>query len=307
MASGLCNRLQQILPLAKKVADEIVTEETEILNVGPPEHHDVSHKEITDCFTGGFLIPPGLPLRVLGAWVGSPDNALDRWEQIYSHIKKIIRQWNAIGASLLNRALLAKALLLSQCYYLLDCNGIPNKMLNKINNAICRFVRGPYSHLPYSFISAPLSLGGLNCPSLKERKLAYDAKFISDLLSSPSDVPWKLWTMADLSSALSKPRKKPGININPLLQRSIVKLSDLKLRVRHAYVSCRVLRYDISCAFPSMAARMDMPSTYHPAVPLQANRLSDDLVRRHVTTVNHLTWPGTKLTRAHADPMPMHQ
>ena len=280
---------------------------TDILVIGPPEHHDISHQEITDCFTGGFLIPPGLPLCVLGTWVGSPDYALDCWEQIYSHIKKIICQWNAIGMSLLNRALLAKALLLSRCYYLLDCNGIPNKMLNKINNTICRFVRGSYSHLPYSFISAPLSLGGLNCPSFKEQKLAYDAKFISDLISSPFDVSWKLWTMADLSNASSKPGKKPGININPLLQRSIVKLSDLEPHVRHAYVSCRMLRYDISCAFPSMAARMDMPSTYHPAVPLRANRLSDDLVCRHVTTVNHLTWPSTKLTWAHANPMPMCQ
>ena len=227
---------------------------TDILIVGPPEHHNISHQDITDCFTGGFLIPPGLPLCVLGTWVGSPDNALDCWEQIYSHIKKIIRQWNAIGASLLNRPLLAKALLLSRCYYLLDCNGIPNKILNKINNAICHFVRGSYSHLPYSFLSAPLSLGGLNCPSLKEQKLAYDAKFLGDLISSPFDTSWKLWTMADLSNASSKPGKKPGININPLLQCSIVKLSDLELRVRHAYVSCRMLRYDISCAFPSMAA-----------------------------------------------------
>ena len=52
---------------------------------------------------------------------------------------------------------------------------------------------------------------------------------------------------------------------------------------------------------------MDMPSTYHPAVPLRANRLSDALVHHHVTTVSHLTWPGTKLTCTHADPMPMRQ
>ena len=56
-----------------------------------------------------------------------------------------------------------------------------------------------------------------------------------------------------------------------------------------------------------MAACMDMPSTYHPAVPLCANCLSDSLVQRHITTVNHLTWPGTKLTWEHANPMPMHQ
>ena len=207
----------------------------------------------------------------MGAWVGSSNCASDCWQQIYSHIKKIICQWNAIGASLLNRALLAKALLLSRCYYLLDCNGIPTKILNKINSAICRFICGPFSHLPYSFLSAPLSLSGLNCPSLKERKLAYNAKFISDLISSPFNVSWKQWTMADLSHASSKPRKLPGININPLLQHSIVKLSDLELCVRHAYISCRTLRYDVLCAFPSMATRMDMPSTYHPTIPLQAN------------------------------------
>ena len=280
---------------------------TDVLVIGPPRHQDSPHPGITDCFTGGFIIPQGLPLRVLGAWVGSPNHAEDRWEQIYSHIKKIIRQWNAIGASLLNRALLAKALLLSRCYYLLDCNGIPTKLLNKITNTICRFVRGSYSHMPYAFLSAPLALGGLNCPSLKERKLAYDAKFMSNLISPPFDVNWKLWTLADLSAASSKPGKTPGPSINPLLQRSIVKLSDLEPRVRHAYISCRTLRYDVSCAFPSMAARMDMLSTYHPAVPLRANRLSDMLVQRHVTNVRLLTWPGTKLTRAHADPMPMHQ
>ena len=254
-----------------------------------------------------MLFRSGLPLRVLGAWVGSPNYAADRWSQIYSHIRKIVRQWNAIGASLLNRALLAKALLLSRCYYLLDCNGIPRPLLNKINSAICRFVRGPYSHMPYSFLSAPLSHGGLNCPSFKERKLAYDAKFIGDLISSPQDVAWKLWTHADLSDATSKPGKTPGIHMNPLLQHGIVKLSDLEPRLRHAYTSCRTLRYDISCAFPSMKARHDMPSTYHPAVPLRANRLSSALVLRHVTTVGHLTWPGTKLSRTDPNPMPLRQ
>jgi len=203
--------------------------------------------------------------------------------------------------------LLAKALLLSRCYYLLDCNGIPAPMLNKITNSVCRFVRGPYSHMPYSFLSAPLSRGGLNCPSLKERKLAYDAKFMGDLISEPLNLPWKAWAHTDLSCASSKPGKLPGTDLNPLLQRSMVRLSSLEPRLRHAYVSCRVLRYDVSCAFPSLAARLDMPSTYHPAVPLRANRFSDDLVRRHVTTVGHLTWPGTKLTRAAADPMPFRQ
>ena len=180
-------------------------------------------------------------------------------------------------------------------------------MLSKITSTVCRFIRGMYSHLPYAVLSTPLSLGGLNCPSLKERKLAYSAKFMSDLISPPFNVNWKLWMLADLSTTSSKPGKKPGLAINPLLQRSIVKLSDLEPQVRHAYISCRTLRYNVSCAFPSMAARMDMPSTYHPAVPLHTNQLSDALVQCHVTNVKLLTWLGTKLPCTHADPMPMCQ
>ena len=35
MTSGLCDRVRSILPLEKKVADEIVSEEAEILKLGP--------------------------------------------------------------------------------------------------------------------------------------------------------------------------------------------------------------------------------------------------------------------------------
>jgi len=44
MPSGLCDRLRRILPLAKKVADEIVSEETEILQELVPRMFEVMHK-----------------------------------------------------------------------------------------------------------------------------------------------------------------------------------------------------------------------------------------------------------------------
>ena len=43
MPSGLCDRVQRILPLAKKVADEIVSEETEILKELIPRMFEVMH------------------------------------------------------------------------------------------------------------------------------------------------------------------------------------------------------------------------------------------------------------------------
>jgi hypothetical protein len=143
----------------------------------------------------------------------------------------------------------------------------------------------------------------MNCPSLKERKLAYDAKFMGDLISLPLDLPWKDWTHMDLLLASTNPSRQDGVHLNPLLQLSVTKLSSLEPRVKSAFVSCRDLRYDISCAFPSLAARWDMPSTYHPALPLRLVRYSNSLRERGVLTVAHLLAPGNKLT--HADPLPM--
>ena len=44
MPSILCDRVQRILPLAKKVADEIVSEEMEILKEFIPRMFEVMHK-----------------------------------------------------------------------------------------------------------------------------------------------------------------------------------------------------------------------------------------------------------------------
>ena len=44
MPLGLCDRLQRILPLAKKVADEIVSEETEILKELIPRMFEVMYR-----------------------------------------------------------------------------------------------------------------------------------------------------------------------------------------------------------------------------------------------------------------------
>ena len=43
MPSGLCDRVQRILPLVKKAADEIVSEETEILKELIPRMFEVMY------------------------------------------------------------------------------------------------------------------------------------------------------------------------------------------------------------------------------------------------------------------------
>ena len=84
MPSGLRDRVQRILPLAKKVADEIVSKETELLKLGPDHHLLVVSEQATSpsetaksgrsCPLGGT----GAGLRAY-AWL-LPVGRYRRWE-----------------------------------------------------------------------------------------------------------------------------------------------------------------------------------------------------------------------------------
>jgi len=263
-------------------------EKTDVKPVGP---HDFQ----LQCFTGqsmaghiipgAFVLPPGSPLRVLGVWVASRDFAAPRWSQVDSHIGRIIRQWRAIGASAQNRSVLAKALMLSRCHFLLDGNGIPAYWRNRIGGKIQRFVRGNMSSMAYRTLEAPIEEGGINCPSLTTRQEACDLRFLSELVSGPQKVPWKRWVWKDvkLASFTCVTGKESGLN--PFLQRAHVKPSLLQDRVRQAFLTARRVGLDLSCAAPSQAARNKAPARLHPAIPAVASRNSRGLSALGIHTV----------------------
>ena len=254
---------------------------------------------------GSYVLSPSAPLRVLGVWVASPDRAAQRWLQLLTHIRGLISQWNNIGASLSNRVLIAKALLLSRCYYLLDGNGIPSRLLRKISNVISRFVRGRYSAAPYSFLESPLSAGGLNCPSLITRKSAYDLKLISDLISGPQTTPWKVWMAYDLSLSTAPDHRFARSGLNPFLQNSHTRfyrrLSNsssqrtMSDRLSDAFATAWSVGIDPRCSFPSLQAHLDYPILCHPALPkVSTGRPHDRLSALAIFTVGDLFAASTR-------------
>ena len=237
---------------------------------------------------GSFILPPSAPLHVLGVWVGSSGLAHARWSQIGDHITRLIRQWQAIGASLPNRVLLAKALMQSRCYYLLDGNSIPRRVLKKISNRIMNFVRGPFCRLPFVSLEAPLSSGGINCPSLISRSTAYDLKFLGDLISGSPSVPWKAWTMRNLTLFSHPSSSHCGIHLNPLLQCAFTKSSCLNDCLAAAFKSAQHVSLDLRSFFPSSHTIANMPLLYHPAIPTQFMKLSSHLTTHGIINVSHL-------------------
>jgi len=293
--------------VSRVIGSKFNMEKTDVKPVGP---HDFQLACYTQQDMGGWTIPgahvlpPADPLRILGVWVGSRDFASDRWLQIDKHIKKIISQWRAIGASARNRSLLAKALMLSRCHFLMDGNGIPPSMLTRIGNRIMNFVWGKFSAMAYRTLEAPLAEGGLNTPSLTTRKMAADLKFLSDLVTGDQKVPWKQWTWVDLKMASTSSRAGTHGGLNPFLQQAHTMPSLLQSRVSQAFLTARKFGLDIVCAAPSVAARMGTPILNHPALPRPGSQrfrklldLGDSGVRRVV----HLYAPpplrGTGLKR----------
>ena len=230
---------------------------------------------------GAYILPPADPLRVLGVWVAATDLAAPRWSQIHKHNTRLIRQWRAIGASVRNRALLAKALLQSRCYHLLDGNGIPPSTLRKMSQQIQNFVRGPFSVMPFDVLEAPLTEGGLGCPSLAHRKEAYDLRFLSHLISGPQRTLWKVWTWAGLRAASSTNNTANIVGLNPFLQRAYTRPTVLEPRLRQAFLTAKKYGLDLRCQAPPLAVRRAMPAFYHPATPLQASRYGGGCLGNH--------------------------
>jgi len=238
---------------------------------------------------GAYILPPEDPLRILGVWIGDTSLALPRWKQVERHVSKLIWQWTAIGASVQNRCVLAKALMQSRCYHLLDGNSIPTRTLNKISRKISGFVRGRFSAESYDTLEAPLNEGGLNCPSLVTRKRAYDLRFLSHLVSGSRQAPWQIWTWKDLSLATFSNTHLENSGLNPFLQLAFTKVSLLEPRVAQAFRTARQFGLDLDSCAPSWEARNNAPLLWHPALPGSRSARGKDCLESHgVSLVRHV-------------------
>ena len=230
---------------------------------------------------GAYVLPPTDPLWVLGVWVAALDLAAPRWAQIAKHNTRLMRQWRAISASVRNRALLAKALLQSRCYHLLDGNGIHPFTLRKMSQQIQNFVHGSFSAMPFDTLAAPLGEGGLGCPSLVHRKEAFDLRFLSQLISGPQQLPWKEWTWAGLCAATSTNKTASITGLNPFLQRAYTRPSALEACLRQAFLTAKKYGLDLRCQAPPLNVRRAMPVFYHLAAPLRSSRYRGRCLREH--------------------------
>jgi len=268
------------------VSSKFNLDKTDIKPLGPADFTQACFDSQTmggALLPGAYILPPTDPLRVLGVWVATPNFAAPRWAQIFKHNARLMRQWRAIGVSVCNRALLAKALLQSRCYHLLDGNGVHPSTLRRMSQQIQNFVRGRFSTMPFDTLAAPLEEGRLGCPSLIHRKEAFDLRFLSQLISGPQRLPWKEWTWAGLCAATSTSNTASIVGLNPFLQRAYTRPSVLEARLWQAFLMAKKYGLDLRCQAPPLNVRRAMPVFYHLAVPLGSSKFGGRCLLDHAS------------------------
>jgi hypothetical protein len=155
----------------------------------------------------------------------------------------------------------------SQCYYLLDGNGIPPLTLRRLSSLIQAFVRGPCSRAPIASLEHPLSDSSISCPSLSSRKLAFDIRFLGQLADPSTNLPWQAWTRANLARASTPGTNNWALSLDPLLQQCWTHIASLEPCLKAAWITAKRLRIDLSHTLPTHLASSSFPTLYHPAVP----------------------------------------
>jgi hypothetical protein len=113
----------------------------------------------------------------------------------------------------------------------------------------------------------PLSDGGINCPSLSTRKLAFDIRFLGQLADPSTNLPWQVWTRANLTRASTPGTNNWAHSLDPFLQQCWTHLASLEPCLKAAWISAKRLRIDLSHIFPATPATSSIPTLYHPAIP----------------------------------------
>src|SRR5882757_5084749 len=142
--------------------------------------------------------------------------------------------------------------------------------------------------MPYSILEAPIHEGGLSCPSLLSWKCAYDLKFLSDLISEPCHILWKVWAMNNLTIASTSTNCPDAPNLNPLLQWALTKPTKLEPRLWAAFLTAQYVSLDPRSQVPSLPARLSMPALYHPAMNVAKSKKSSCLLSHGVSIISDL-------------------
>ncbi|KAL1946415.1 hypothetical protein VTO73DRAFT_15542 [Trametes versicolor] len=174
-------------------------EKTEILPIGPEQYRSrvVRTRKLTSeaqaLPTDVRITPDGQAIRILGAWVGNGACEEMAWEPVLDKIQKNLKRWQLRRPTLYGKKLIIGMEVAGRTQFLTAAQGMPPKILDRLNKMIADFVWDEAKHPPIKreTLHAPVQKGGLGMLNLSARNEAIQLMTMKSYLDiSPARPQW---------------------------------------------------------------------------------------------------------------------
>ncbi len=250
---------------------------TEVIPVGPKPYRDWVRATRT-LKPGGCIIPlevrivpDGVPVRLLGAWVGNDISQKDIWQKTVLTISAGLTRWGSRRPTLRGKRLAVGFEVGSRTQFLTRVQGMPADVEARLITLIRGFVWGNVRTPPVAMatLGSPLSKGGLALLDLHARNEAVEMIWVREYLTFGTNRPrWA--AVADLLFARAVTagdrRVDPSARINAFLQTWSISSSaqaPLPYYLRSLVRVARKFRVRFSALAPSEGLKDSLPIWYH--------------------------------------------
>jgi exonuclease III/ribonuclease HI len=249
-------------------------EKTEIIPIGEPEFR----KRIIALrmFNGSSLehaakiANEGEAIRVLGSWQGNNANANNKWTEIIEKQLKIMNAWAKSHPSLLARARIAKALVVSKALYLITVNGIANDQLNEMEKNIRSFIwLGKKGNIAWERAIKHKNEGGLGAPSVKILYETTKVMWIKRWMTPEEHRPKWAWVANEILRGART--TSPPTDENAITEwaeqkwRSKINVEQIPKSLREMIRTTKKYNLKLSVVRAPMSLKLEMPAFSHPA------------------------------------------
>lgn len=169
------------------------------------------------------IVPEGVAVRSLGAWIGNNIDDATPWEPILATIRENLERWSRRKPTMRGKKLVIGLEVGSRTQYLTRVQTMPRTVENKLIKMTREFIWDGNKHPPINLdtLCKPIEQGGIGLLDLKARNEAIDLMWAKEYLQlSPSRPKWAHIADALLARATNAASKTTDeiARVNPFLQ-----------------------------------------------------------------------------------------
>ncbi|KAI0338732.1 hypothetical protein BDW22DRAFT_1337497, partial [Trametopsis cervina] len=202
---------------------------TEIIPIGTTDYRSqVAHTRRLNALSDILppdvhVVPDGLPVRVLGVWIGNAIDQLVPWTALLKKMQLRLQEWDRQGTTIISRVAIVNMEVGGRIQYLAKVQGVPPPVITAIKKIIQNFIWRDKRTPPINLdtLCLPPQEGGLGLLDIATRINAITLTWLKPFLDlSPTRPTWAY--AADSLLALHAKKQGPtldnSVKLNVFLQ-----------------------------------------------------------------------------------------